>query len=203
MILVHTPSKLILASTSPRRHELLASLGVAFTIIPSPAEEDTHSSLGLAKLVEHNARIKAHAVALSNPGALVIGADTMVGIDDAALGKPADRKQAADMLRRLSGREHSVITGVSFQRLRPDGTMETDRTFHVTTRVWFRTLTDADIAEYHAIINPMDKAGAYAFQEEGARIIDRIEGSASNVIGLPLEELARQLAPLIGPLRSP
>jgi len=195
---VHRPPKLILASTSPRRRELLATLGIDFTIVPSPYQEKEEPGMELAELVEFNAWNKARAVAESHPDGLVIGADTMVGIDGIALGKPANREQAADMLRKLSGRDHRVITGVSLQYLLHNGTPETDITFHVTTRVWFRTLSDEDIAAYHDVVDPMDKAGAYAMQELGERIIERIEGSPSNVIGLPLEELTRHLLPLLG-----
>lgn len=180
--------RLILASASPRRRELLGEAGFSFEVIVSPAEEIHDASIPLDRLCEMNAALKAEAVATANPGATVIGADTLVWIAGEPLGKPADPEEARAMLRKLSGRCHAVCTGVCL--IGPDGAQER---FHVLTEVVFRELDEAAIEEYLAKVHTLDKAGGYAIQEEGDRIVSEIRGSYSNVVGLPVEELARRL----------
>lgn len=174
-------TRIILASGSPRRRELLAKAGLAFVVIPSPAEEIHDATMDPGLLCETNARLKAAAVARDHSGAWVIGADTLVFLAGHPLGKPADRNEAAAMLAALSGRTHEVRTGVCI--IDPAGR---EHTFHETSRVTFRTLQSGDIREYHALVNPLDKAGAYGAQEHCDRIIDRIDGPFDNVMGLPV-----------------
>jgi len=176
--------RIILASGSPRRRKLLKKAGLTFEVKPSPAEEIHDSTMAPGQLCEENARIKAAAVAREIPGAWVIGADTLVFLDDHPLGKPADHHEATTMLAALSGRVHDVRTGVCV--IKPCGRVTT---FHEITRVTFRHLSETDIRAYHALVNPLDKAGAYGIQEHGERIIERIDGPFDNVMGLPVARL--------------
>ncbi len=178
----------MLASSSPRRSELLARAGVIFEIVVSPAEEIHDASLKPDALCELNASLKAEAVARVMPDATVIGADTLVFIDDLPLGKPLDLADARAMLRRLSGRTHRVCTGVCV--IYPGGERNS---FHDLTEVVFRELDDAAIDEYFARVNPLDKAGAYGIQEHGERIIAEIRGSFENVMGLPVDMVIEAL----------
>ncbi|MCF7731405.1 MAG: Maf family nucleotide pyrophosphatase [Akkermansiaceae bacterium] len=171
----------VLASGSPRRRELLAAAGLVFDILVSPAEEVHDAALDPAHLCEENARLKAAAVAATHPHATVIGADTLVFIDDLPLGKPTDLAEAHTMLRRLSGRVHQVCTGVCV--IHPGGGVTTR---HELTAVRFRPLDDAAIGEYLARVNPLDKAGAYGIQEHGDLIVESIDGAFDNVMGLPV-----------------
>lgn len=171
--------RVILASGSPRRRELLVAAGLSFEVIPSPAEEIDDAGLGMAGLCEENARLKAAAVSM--PGAVVIAADTLVFIDSQPLGKPKDMAEAARMLRRLSGRTHQVCTGVCV--VDADGKL---RTFHAVTDVVFRELDDTTISEYLALTSPLDKAGAYGIQDRGELIVEGISGGYDNVMGLPV-----------------
>ena len=175
---------IVLASASPRRSELLARAGVVFEVVVSPAEEIHDASLKPDHLCELNAGLKADAVALVRPDATVIGADTLVFIDDIPLGKPRDLEEAQEMLRRLSGRTHQVCTGVCV--IHPGGEKIL---FHDLTEVTFRELDDAAIAGYFSLVNPLDKAGAYGIQEHGERIISEIRGNFDNVMGLPVDKL--------------
>jgi len=177
-------ARIILASASPRRRELLAQAGIDFEVIPSPAEEIHDPSMPPGALCEENARLKAAAIAKDHPGAWVIGADTLVFLDGQPLGKPADLAEAASMLATLSGRTHEVRTGVCV--IDPAGK---PHTFHATTAVTFRTLDAEAIRAYHALVNPLDKAGAYGIQEHGERIIESIEGPFDNVMGLPVDPI--------------
>ncbi|MEO8617453.1 MAG: Maf family protein [Luteolibacter sp.] len=179
---------IVLASSSPRRSELLARAGVVFEIVVSPAEEIHDTSLKPDVLCELNAGLKAEAVALVRPDATVIGADTLVFIDDLPLGKPLDLAEARGMLRRLSGRTHQVCTGVCV--IHPGGGRNS---FHDLTEVLFRELDELAIDEYFARVNPLDKAGAYGIQEHGERIISEIRGSFENVMGLPVDMLIEVL----------
>ena len=147
-------------------------------------------ALSCEDLTVENARLKALAVARLRPDAVVIGADTLVYLDEKPIGKPRDLDDAASMLRRLSGRTHEVCTGVA---IAARGGSEV-RTFHVISHVTFKTLGDAVIRDYHSRIQPLDKAGAYAVQDESAMIIERVDGSWSNVKGLPMERLREELA---------
>ncbi len=179
---------LILASSSPRRKELLAQLGFSFEVIPSAAEEIHDHDMPPAELCETNAGIKAADVARLHPDATVIGADTLVFIDDKALGKPRDCDEARDMLRQLSGRTHSVCTGVALVR---HG--HPTRSFHEITRVTFRDLSEEQISNYLSLVHVLDKAGAYAIQDHGDLIVKGFEGSFENVMGLPIERLRQEL----------
>ncbi|MEX1048064.1 MAG: Maf family protein [Akkermansiaceae bacterium] len=175
---------LVLASSSPRRRELLERAGLMFEVVPSPAEEIHDVSMKPEVLCEKNATLKAVAVAALRPLATVIGSDTLVFIDDVALGKPADLAEARGMLRRLSGRTHRVCTGVCV--ISPGrGT----RVFHDVTEVTFLELDDEMIDDYFSVVNPLDKAGAYGIQEFGERLVAGFSGNFDNVMGLPLEKL--------------
>ena len=180
---------LVLASGSPRRRDLLARAGLEFEVVVSPAEEIHDPSLPADRLCEGNATLKAAAVARSHPHATVIGADTLVFIDADALGKPADLEEARAMLRRLSGRTHTVCTGVCV--IRPGGGI---RAFHEMSEVEFRVLDDAAIDAYFRLVDPLDKAGAYGIQVHGERIVAEIRGSFENVMGLPVARLLDVLA---------
>ncbi len=173
---------IVLASASPRRHELLQKAGLEFEIVVSPAEEIHDQAIKLEQLCEMNAELKAAAVAQERPDATVIGADTLVFIDQTLLGKPADMTEAREMARRLAGRTHQVCTGVCV--IFPGGKK---KTFHDLADVTFLPLTDAQIEEYFSLVNPLDKAGAYGIQEHRERIIAHVSGSVDNVMGLPVD----------------
>ena len=179
---------LILASASPRRAELLAAAGFEFDVDPVDVDERRLAGEEPRRYVERVARLKAEAGAARHPDRVVVGADTAVVVGDVILGKPASEADARDMLERLSGREHDVLTGIAVTR-RDQASSHVER-----TRVWFRELTPAEISWYAASGEPMDKAGAYAIQGLAARFIPRIEGSYSNVVGLPVAALADLLA---------
>lgn len=175
------PGRIVLASSSPRRRDLLRSAG--FEVIVRPAGIDELSDgLPPGDLVAANAERKARHVSAGSAGELVLGADTVVVIDGEILGKPRDRAHAAEMLSRLSGRVHEVLTGVCLIR----GGSQERYLFVESTRVSFRPLDAAAIAAYLADINPLDKAGSYAAQDDRGRLIERIEGSLENVVGLPV-----------------
>lgn len=180
---------IVLASQSPRRVSLLRELVSEFRVNPSDATELHDTNMGIRRLCEVNAELKAFPVARQFPDHLVIGADTLVFLDDQALGKPSDLDEARTMLRRLSGRIHQVITGVCLLQ----ASTRRMRRFSDTTQVRFRVLEEADITGYLERVHVLDKAGAYALQEEGHRIVDAVEGSRANVIGLPVESLRREL----------
>ncbi len=179
---------LILASQSPRRRELLERAGLAFRVEVRETEELHDASLAPEKLCALNAAAKAEAVAAEFPHDTVIGADTLVFIDGAPLGKPADTEEAAAMLSRLQGRTHSVCTAVAV--ILPHGER---RDFVETTTVRFLPLDADAIQRYLAAVYVLDKAGAYAIQEHGEMIIDSICGDIDNVIGLPVTRLLEQL----------
>ena len=183
-------SPLILASASPRRAELLKLLRVKFRIIPSDATEVVHEHLTPLEICQLNAHRKARAVAKRIPDALVIGADTLVFLDNKILGKPRNLADARRMLARLQGRTHQVVTGVSLIHLRA----HRERVFAISTDVLFHPLDAGQIRDYLSRINPLDKAGAYAIQESGEKIISEISGSYSNVVGLPVERLREELS---------
>ena len=180
---------LILASASPRRAELLRQLKLEFKIVPSDATEIFDGQLSPRELCQLNAHRKARAVAKKIPDALVLGADTLVFLEREIFGKPRDLDEAKQMLAKLQGRTHQVVTGVSLIHLRA----HRERIFAVATDVTFRPLSAGQISGYLSKINPLDKAGAYAVQEHGDAIISEISGSYSNVVGLPLEKLQEEL----------
>lgn len=181
---------LILASASPRRRTLLAEHGYAFTVIPAQVEEIAPPYLTPGETVLYNARIKARAIVREHPDVLVVGVDTVVAFEGEVFGKPANMEAAHAMLSRLNGRTHEVFSGVWLAQVAAGK----ERGFIEITRVHFRTLSDAQLRAYLARIGPLDKAGAYAAQDDRGEIIERVEGSFTNVIGLPMEELERELA---------
>lgn len=182
--------RLILASASPRRKDILEEAGYDFEIICREVDEAHTPDLSPQELTTHNASLKAKLVAAEYPDAIVMGADTLVYLDQKPLGKPATREQAHEMLRQLSGRIHYVCTGVALVHHASNQV----RTFGVLSEVEFKVLDHATIELYHSLINPMDKAGAYAIQEESQMIIEAIRGSWTNVKGLPLEQVQIELA---------
>lgn len=182
-------SRLILASASPRRKELLASLGVAFEIIPAEVTEHEAHDADPREMVRHNAALKAAWVAARHPDATVIGADTTVFIDGTVLNKPSDAAEARAMLRRLSGRTHTVFTGLAVCRQRDGLKLERG----VASEVTFKTLDDTVIDEYLRRVHPFDKAGGYAIQEHGDLIVAGYTGSRTNIVGLPVEEMKQLL----------
>ncbi|MCL2828447.1 MAG: Maf family protein [Oscillospiraceae bacterium] len=175
-------TRLILASQSPRRRDLLVQAGLTdFIIRPAPGEEMEAGEMPPAEAVREIARSKAHQVAdTATPGELILAADTMVCLAGALLGKPRNTDEAASMLRRLSGARHTVYTGVA---MRLDGA---ELTATEATDVFFRDLTDREISAYIATGEPMDKAGSYGLQGRAGAFVRRIEGDVTNVIGLPL-----------------
>ena len=175
---------IILASASPRRAELLRSAGIPFAVDVANIAEDAVSGESPVEHAERLAREKAEVVAKRNPGKIVLGADTIVVVDDQILGKPHDAADAARMLRLLSGRAHEVITGVCLDFLET-GNRKLE-TCSEKTKVHFDELSPAHIDDYIATREPMDKAGAYAIQGIASRWITRIEGDYANVVGLPV-----------------
>jgi septum formation protein len=180
---------LILASVSPRRSELLRQLTVDFQVVSSDVQEFHHQDFTAREISQLNAYRKARSVAKKFPDALVLGADTLVSIDSALLGKPASMAQAYAMLENLQGRTHEVVTAVCLLHLRN----HRQRVFVDSTAVTFRPLDAVGIQRYLVQVNPLDKAGAYAIQEAGDLIVESISGSYSNVVGLPLEKLRAEL----------
>lgn len=181
---------LILASVSPRRSELLRQLGHEFVVVPSDATEAHHEELTAREICLLNAYRKARAVAKRYPDALVLGADTLVYLGTRLYGKPADLADAERMLSELQGQTHLVVTGVCLLHLR----RHQQRLFADTTYVTFHRLETGAIRHYLEQIQPLDKAGAYAIQEHGELIVEKIDGSYSNVVGLPVEQLGHELA---------
>ena len=184
----------ILASASPRRSQLLASMDIEFEVVPSHVEELIDGYDFIPDLCEANARIKAEPIADIHPECLVIAADTMVYLEDTLFGKPTDIDDAHRMLIRLQGRTHQVTTGVSLIYHNE----EISKSFSVITNVTFLSLDAGQISEYLAKIDPLDKAGGYAIQEHKQMIAKRVSGSVSNVVGLPVERLKEELNNLFG-----
>lgn len=182
-------SPLILASSSPRRVDLLRELGVDFKVVNSGVPEIHHGELTAREISQINAYRKARAVAKKYPDALVLGADTLVYIDTKVFGKPASLEKAYEMLEELQGRKHQVVTAVCLLHLRS----HRQRMFTDDSTVVFKKLDSSQIRRYLNSINPLDKAGSYAVQENGQDIIETVAGSYSNVVGLPLEKLSCEL----------
>jgi septum formation protein len=187
---MHQPKKpeLILASSSPRRQELLREIGIPFQVHAANINEDQLAGEAPIAYALRLAQEKAQVVSKQYPQSYVLGADTIVVIDGEVLGKPIDDADAARILRRLSGRTHEVTTAVS---LVAPGTLAETRAS--TTKVYFREIAEAEIQQYVAGGEPMDKAGAYAIQGGASRWTDRIEGEFSNVVGLPLSLVTEML----------
>jgi septum formation protein len=180
---------LILASASPRRTELLRQLGLDFKVVPSDIAEIHHDQLTAQEVSQINAYRKARSVAKRFPDALVLGADTLVYLDGTLFGKPATLEEAYVMLERLEGHTHQVVTAICLLHLRE----HQQRVFTETTAVTFRPLDAVKIRRYLTKVDPLDKAGAYAIQEEGDLIVESIAGSYANVVGLPVERLRAEL----------
>jgi len=178
---------LILASSSPRRADLLRAAGIPFEIVPVGVDESLLKLEPPGDHVRRLAREKADVAFANHPEAVVLAADTIVLVGGEIMGKPRDATDATRMLRLLSGREHEVLTGVAIVARR-GAVVEVAR-----TRVWVNPLTDAEIADYVATGEPLDKAGGYGIQGLGSRFIDRIQGSYSNVVGLPVALVYRLL----------
>ncbi len=185
--------KLILASTSPRRAEILRDAGFHFDVVPSSVDETPFPDESPTALVQRLATAKAELVASRTTGpAIVLAADTVVTLDNRIFGKPRSNDDARHMLESLSGRTHSVLTGVTLIRL-PDAER---RSFVETTQVHFAHLSPDEITRYLATGEPHDKAGAYAIQGRAGRYIPRIEGDCFNVVGLPLSRVTQAFADL-------
>ena len=191
-----TAPRLILASASPRRRELLGHLGVAFEVVAAEVTEHEAPDSDPRHMVAHNAALKADWVAVRQPDAVVLGADTTVFIDQTVLNKPHDSADARAMLRLLSGRTHTVFTGLAVRcaarGLRLDA--------GVASEVTFKPLDEAVIELYLSRVNTLDKAGGYAIQESGELIVAGFRGSLTNIVGLPLEE-TKQILTQAGLLR--
>jgi septum formation protein len=181
---------LLLASNSPRRRELLLEAGFDFEIFAPQVVERFDVDLTLRELTAFNAMHKAMATARLRPNNVVLAADTLVTIDGHVLGKPKDKNEAVAMLQRLSGRAHEVWTSVFISHLAE----AKSTSFHDISRVRFRRLSRDGIDNYLARVNPLDKAGAYAAQGFGSEIIEKIDGSFTNVVGLPMEKTIVALA---------
>lgn len=192
------PATLVLASSSPRRQELIAKLGLPVLIRPSHADEDTPAGWSPARIVEELSLRKAKAVIdgaepsdLKGDGAvsIVVGSDTIVALGDEAMGKPKNAADAEAMLERLQGRTHEVYTGVTCLELESGRVVTT----HRVTRVRMRKLSKEQISRYVETGEPMDKAGAYGIQDRGALLVEGIEGDFYSVMGLPVSLLAEML----------
>jgi septum formation protein len=191
---IHT-ERVILASASPRRRELLSLIGIAHEVRPADIDESLFPGERPAAHAERLARTKAHTIAEREPDAVVIAADTIVVVDGDVLGKPADEAAARAMLKRLSGRTHIVLTAIAVARgARTESAVE-------SVDVTFRTVTDDEIGSYIATGEPMDKAGAYGIQGFGATIVERVDGDYFSVMGLGLRRLIELLERVGAPYR--
>jgi septum formation protein len=189
--------KLILASSSPRRQELIGTLGISFEIRVSDVNEDTESGMSPSEIVEHLSARKAGTVyemykAEQREDGIVIGSDTIVVLGEQVLGKPRDRQDAARMLNALQGNVHHVYSGIACMDLHTGRKLLA----HRVTAVYMKALTSMQIQRYIDTDEPLDKAGSYAIQGIGATIIERIEGDYFNVVGLPMCLLSEMLGQL-------
>ncbi len=183
----------VLASSSPRREQLLKSLDVQFAIVKPTAEESDGDGSPPEEVVKANSEAKARSVAENRTGdSLILGADTLVFLDKRVLGKPRDITEAREMLQALSGRQHFVYTGLTLIQL-GTGAVLTD---FERTAVTFRQLSDADIDLYLQAVSPLDRAGAYTVEGVGSLLVERFEGCYFNVVGLPLVKLDEMLRSL-------
>ena len=183
------PPPLVLASVSPRRRALLEEAGYQFKVRAPTISEISNPALTLREIVLCNATRKTLVVARARPEAVVLGADTLVAIEGEVIGKPIDLEDATAILRRLSGRTHQVCSAVFVCHLEPARALS----FYEISHVRFRRLTRNAIRDYLAKVDPLDKAGAYAAQGHGAEIIEQVDGSFTNVIGLPMEKTVAAL----------
>ena len=184
----------ILASASPRRAELLRQLGIEFQVLASEVPEIHNEQLTANEVAQVNACRKARAIAKKYPDALVLAADTLVYLDNTLFGKPASLEAAYQMLEKLQGRTHQVVTAICLLHLRN----HRQNVFSESTAVTFQRLDGVKIRRYLAKVNPLDKAGAYGIQEDSDLIVERISGSYTNVVGLPLERLHAELGQWAG-----
>lgn len=181
---------LVLASSSPRRAALLAERGFEFEIAAPRVSEKSSAMLTLREVTLWNAIRKGMAVAQMRPNAVVIAADTLIALENQIIGKPADLREAAQMLQRLSGRTHEVCSAVAIYQQKHGKSA----VFYESSNVHFQRLSDDAIQSYLAKVHTLDKAGAYAAQGGGVEIIARIDGSFTNVVGLPMEKTIAELA---------
>jgi len=189
LVSVETPA-ILLASASPRRRELLALLGLPFSVVAADVDETEGGGEGPSRLVQRLSRAKALAMAVRHPAALVVAADTTVALDGRSLGKPANAAEATAMLRALRGRRHQVYSGLTVSWA---GRTITDV---ACSQVWMRHYGDEEMARYVSSGDPLDKAGAYAIQDVTFHPAGQVEGCLASVIGLPLCHLARALSRL-------
>lgn len=187
--------EVVLASRSPRREDLLRGLGWGVTVVAPKAEESVVPGESPEDMVCRLAKIKAASVRIDFPGRWIIGADTVVVSDGETMGKPFDCEDAARMIRKLQGKAHTVITGVTL--LAPDGRCLVERE---STVVVFRSLDDCEVAAYVDSGECFDKAGSYAIQGKGTLLVEKIEGCYFNVVGLPLQRLSKMFSALGLPL---
>ena len=180
--------QIILASGSPRRQELLKQMGVKFRVVVADTQETHGRGRAARSICKANALAKAKEVAAAHPRHTVLGADTLVHLDDELYGKPKNLTEAKGMLRRLSGKTHQVTTACALVG------HARKKAFSVTTRVGFRKLSSRQINDYLKAVAVLDKAGAYAIQEKGEWIVESLHGSLTNVVGLPVERLGMELA---------
>ena len=173
--------RLILASESPRRQQLLTELGFEFDVVKANVIESTDASMGIASLCESNAALKAQEVVSIFPNDIVLAGDTLVALAGEPLGKPKSLQEAKLMLSRLSGTEHRVCTGMCV------AAAGREERFHQITEVHFKDYNDAVIDEYLELVDVMDKAGSYGIQHYGNMLVDKVVGDYSNVVGLPQE----------------
>ena len=181
--------RIILASSSPRRKEILEITGLVFEVIPSNYEENMNNDIPPVELAKELSKGKAEEVAMKHDNAIVIGADTFIALGNEVLGKPQNESDAIAMLQRLSGNSHSVITGLTIIDSSSDKTISEA----VETKVYFKKLSNAEIQAYVSSGEPMGKAGSYAIQGLGSIFIEKIEGDYFNVKGLPLSNLVEKL----------
>ena len=180
------PKQFYLASASPRRAELMRRIGLRFEIRPTHVEEDDSGSAGPKEMAMENAKLKASTLSDLEPDALVLGSDTTVALGEQVLSKPTDMEDARCMLQMLSGRTHTVYTAVAlYWKL---GSLA--HVFFECSQVRFQELDTARINQYFQMVNPLDKAGAYGIQVGRELIVESVEGSVENVMGLPIQRLA-------------
>ena len=184
-----TPPPIILASTSPRRQELLALLGISFQVLAPTCEEIPSPKLSPSKQAKQFALDKAQSVSNEYPTHLILGSDTMIEIDGTLLGKPENMQEAADMLRQLRGECHQVHTGVAFIQQSTNLSIN----FVETAHVWIKAFEDKELKEYLKTKESLGKAGAYSIQGEGGSLIEKIEGDYPSIVGLPLRKTAKLL----------
>lgn len=182
---------IILASYSAARKMLFQRAGLNFEVIVSGVDETTNPYLNPGETVEVLAKRKAEAVFADNKDKLIVAADSVVSIDSKILGKPDGEKGAEEMLHMLSGKTHEVVTGVCIKFY------DTERVFHMATKVQFYDLTDDEIAEYVATGEPLDKAGSYGIEGKGIRLVKSINGDYANIVGIPIGKVIREIRGII------